>query len=68
MKPVSASAVAINGSVHTHLGRKEHEVPRELTTDEVKQLVKDFRVGAEKAKAAGFDCIELHAAHGYLIH
>lgn len=43
-------------------------VPHELTRDEIAQLVGAFRAGAERALAAGFRLIELHAAHGYLLH
>lgn len=42
--------------------------PRELTTEEVKELVVAFQNSVKRAVAAGFDTIELHAAHGYLIH
>ena len=44
------------------------EVPHELTVKEIKQLVKDFGRTALNAKKAGFDGIEIHAAHGYLVH
>jgi len=44
------------------------EIPRELTAEEIRQLVKDFANTAGNAKKAGFDGIEIHAAHGYLIH
>ena len=44
------------------------EIPRELTTEEVEQIVRDFANTASNAKKAGFDGIEIHAAHGYLIH
>ena len=40
---------------------------RALETDEVKSLVQDFINGAERAQKAGFDGVELHGAHGYLI-
>jgi len=42
--------------------------PHELTTDEVKALVKKYVAAAERAKRAGYDGVELHGAHGYLIH
>lgn len=44
------------------------EVPRELTTEECEDLVKKFVSGANFARLAGFDGVELHAAHGYLIN
>jgi len=43
------------------------ELPRELTVPEIQQIVKDFGDCALRAKTAGFDGIEVHAAHGYLI-
>lgn len=43
-------------------------MPRELSTDEVKALVQQYRKAAENARDAGFDGVELHAANGYLIN
>ncbi len=43
------------------------EMPRELSTEEVKGLVEKFVFGAYIAKSAGIDGVELHGAHGYLI-
>lgn len=44
------------------------EVPRELTEEECGELVRKFVTGAVFAQMAGFDGVELHAAHGYLIN
>ncbi len=66
---VSASAVKINGDyIHTPDGKLPYEVPRALETHEVAAVVEDYRRAAERAKAAGFDGIEIHAANGYLIN
>ncbi|MDR3332198.1 MAG: FAD-dependent oxidoreductase, partial [Synergistaceae bacterium] len=44
------------------------EIPRELSIPEIKQIVLDFGKTASNVKRAGFDGVEIHAAHGYLIH
>ncbi len=43
-------------------------IPHELTISEIKKLVQDFKDAAKRSLEAGFDVIEIHAAHGYLIH
>ncbi len=43
------------------------EYPREMTIDEIHQIIKEFGATARRAKEAGFDGIELHAGHGYLL-
>jgi NADPH2 dehydrogenase len=43
-------------------------VPRELTAAEIRGLVDAFVASAERAKRIGFDVLELHSAHGYLLH
>jgi N-ethylmaleimide reductase len=45
----------------------EQLVPRALDTHEIADVVEQFRQGAARAKEAGFDGVELHAANGYLI-
>jgi 2,4-dienoyl-CoA reductase-like NADH-dependent reductase (Old Yellow Enzyme family)/thioredoxin reductase len=46
----------------------EQEMPRELTTKEVEELVEAYAEGARRAKDAGFDAVEIHGTHGYLIN
>ena len=67
--PVSASAVKLNGDeIHTPKGKKEYETPRALELAEIKQVVADYKAAAVRAKAAGFDGVEVHGANGYLIN
>ncbi|MCJ2541736.1 alkene reductase [Thermostichus vulcanus] len=65
--PVAPSAIAATGHVTLADGSQHPYVtPRPLETEEIAQLILDFRKGAENARRAGFDGIELHAAFGYL--
>lgn len=43
-------------------------VPRELTPDEIEQIIEHYAAAALRAMASGFDAVELHGAHGYLIN
>lgn len=45
-----------------------YAAPRKLQTDEIPKLVEDYRVAASLAMESGFDALEIHAAHGYLLH
>ncbi|WP_264738482.1 NADPH dehydrogenase NamA [Cytobacillus firmus] len=56
---LAPSAIAFNEKMKT---------PKEMTKEEVSETVEAFKRGAERAKKAGFEVIEIHAAHGYLIN
>ncbi len=47
---------------------RPQEIPRELSREEIKGIVKKFALGAKRAKQAGFDAVELLCAHGYLLN
>ena len=55
-------------SVDENAFSEEWGAPRALTVAEIEGIVKDFTHSAHLAIEAGFDFIEIHAAHGYLIH
>ncbi len=65
--PVAPSAIRHEGSTFTYEGMQPFPTPRALETDEVPQVVAQFRHGAVLAKLAGFDGVEIHGANGYLI-
>ena len=46
----------------------DYRLPRELTVDELASVVAAFALAAVRAKDAGFQIVEIHAAHGYLLH
>lgn len=58
-EPVAPSAIPFDENSKT---------PRALSTVEVKEMVEKFRKAVQLAVKAGFDAIEIHGAHGYLIH
>lgn len=67
--PVSASAVKLNGDmIRTPFGKKEYEVPRPLTIEEIRATVDDYRKAAINAREAGFSGVEVHSANGYLLN
>jgi 2,4-dienoyl-CoA reductase-like NADH-dependent reductase (Old Yellow Enzyme family) len=65
--PVAPSAVKPAGHVSLLRPVKDYETPRALTLDEIAGVVAAFRLGAENAKKAGFDGVEIHGANGYLL-
>ncbi len=65
--PVAPSAIGFEGEVFTQHGKKKTVVPRALELGEIPGIVEQFRKGAERAKEAGFDGVEIHGANGYLL-
>jgi 2,4-dienoyl-CoA reductase-like NADH-dependent reductase (Old Yellow Enzyme family) len=57
--PVAPSAVGFDDG---------YILPKELSIEEIDQVVADFVKAAQRALAAGFQVLEIHAAHGYLLH
>ncbi len=47
---------------------ENYEMPRQLSTSDIKEVILAFKNAAKRAEEAGFDTIEIHGAHGYLIH
>jgi 2,4-dienoyl-CoA reductase-like NADH-dependent reductase (Old Yellow Enzyme family) len=66
-QPVAPSAIAAPGHVSLIRPEKPFETPRALETAEIPGIVEAYRKGAENAKKAGFDGVEIHGANGYLI-
>lgn len=58
MKPVGPSAAAF----------QDGDVPEELTGEQIQEIVRAFAEAAVRTKEAGFDGVEVHAAHGYLLN
>ncbi|NYF17635.1 2,4-dienoyl-CoA reductase-like NADH-dependent reductase (Old Yellow Enzyme family) [Microbacterium sp. AK009] len=58
-QPVAPSAVAF---------APDKQVPRALDRAGIEEVIKQFAAAARRAREAGYDVIEIHAAHGYLLH
>ncbi|KAL5702307.1 12-oxophytodienoate reductase [Ranunculus cassubicifolius] len=66
--PISSSDKLIKPQVRANgIDVAEFTRPRRLETEEIPQIVNDFRLAARNAMEAGFDGVEIHGAHGYLI-
>jgi N-ethylmaleimide reductase len=66
-QPVAPSAISADQPMFTPKGMQQTPLPRELSTAEVKQTVKDFAHAARRAMVAGADGVEIHGANGYLV-
>lgn len=65
--PVAPSAVKPAGHVSLVRPMKDFVTPRPLRLEEIPGVIEAYRKGAENAKAAGFDGVEIHGANGYLL-
>ncbi|MCE3551821.1 NADH:flavin oxidoreductase/NADH oxidase [Pseudonocardia sp. RS11V-5] len=66
--PVTAEDGGWQAVAPTDVPFRGYATPRELTREEITEIVTAFADAARRAVAAGFDVVELHAAHGYLLH
>lgn len=66
--PLAPSAINPNAKSYTPNGFKPTETPKEMTIEDIKATVEDFRKAAANAVKAGFDGVEIHSSNGYLFH
>tara|TARA_R110001592_G_scaffold18337_8_gene76254 strand:- start:4032 stop:5126 length:1095 start_codon:yes stop_codon:yes gene_type:complete len=66
--PLSASALNPEAQSFTPEGFKDTVTPKEMTIEDIKTTVQDFKNAAANAVKAGFDGVEIHSSNGYLFH
>lgn len=66
--PIAPSAINPNEKSFTPEGFKDTVTPREMTLEDIKTTVSDFKTAAKNAVEAGFDGVEIHSSNGYLFH
>ncbi len=67
VQPISSGERAIQGLINTPEGKLPYETPRRLRDDELPGIVELFRQATRRALQAGFDGVQVHGAHGYLL-
>jgi len=66
--PLAPSPINPNSKSFTPEGFKDTVVPREMTAEDIKQTIEDFKQAAKNSMEAGFDGVEIHSSNGYLFH
>ncbi|MCM4155510.1 alkene reductase [Gramella sp. AN32] len=66
--PLAPSPINPNAKSFTPEGFKDTVAPREMTTEDIKQTIADFKQAAKNSMEAGFDGVEIHSSNGYLFH
>lgn len=67
-RPDDPDLPLLSASAVVKPGRKDPVLPREMTSNEIDRTVRDFAAAACRVKEAGFDGVEIHGAHGYLLN
>ena len=62
-EPISASPI-----INVGLSAKTQLIPREMDRDDILRVVKSFADAAKRVKEAGYDGVQIHSAHGYLLN
>ncbi len=66
--PIAPSAINPNHPIRTPEGEKASVTPKEMTAEDISNVISEFALGAANAMEAGFDGVEIHSSNGYLLH
>lgn len=66
--PLAPSAINPESIARTPTGDKKSVIPKEMTANEIADVISEFAKAAANAVKAGFDGVEIHASNGYLLH
>jgi N-ethylmaleimide reductase len=64
---VGPSAIKPAGEIYTPIGKKPYVTPRAMSAEDIGKTVRDYAQATVRAREAGFDGVEVHAANGYLL-